>query len=94
MRVCLNLLQVMISYIYAHHKLLVKFDKTLTEYFNFDNSDKISQLIKYNFLLMHLYQRLRAVSDPSYIHVNKQFLQKARPLHTKNIRIHIDTWSY
>ena len=76
-----NLLQVMIDYINTHHKLLVEFDKTLTEYFNFDNNEKISQLIKYNFLLMHLYQQLRAIADPSYIHLNKQFLQKARYLH-------------
>ena len=76
-----NLFQVMIDYINTHHKLLVEFDKTLTEYFNFDNNEKISQLIKYNFLLMHLYQQLRAIADPSYIHLNKQFLQKARYLH-------------
>ena len=73
-----NLLQVMISYIDTHHKLLLEFDKTLKEYFNFDNKEKISQLIKCSFLLMHLYQRLRAVADSSYIRVNKQFLQKAR----------------
>ena len=83
-----NLLQVMINYIDTHHKLLVEFDKTLKEYFNFDNNEKISQLIKYNFLLICLYQRLRAVADPSYIHINKQFLQKAHSIHNSNIKIH------
>ena len=83
-----NLLQVMIDYIDTHHKLLVEFDKTLTECFNFDNNENISQLIKYNFLLMHLYQRLRAVADPSYFHLNKQFLQKARYLHNNGDEIH------
>ena len=83
-----NLLQVMIDYIDTHHKLLVDFDRTFMECFNFDNNEKISQLIKYNFLLMHLYQLLRAVADPSYIHVNKQFLQKARYLHKNDIQIH------
>ena len=82
-----NLLQFMIDYVDTHHKLLVEFDKTLKECFNFDNSEKISQLIKYNFLLMHLYQQLKAVIDPSYIHVNKQFLQKARYLHKNDIEI-------
>ena len=83
-----NLLQFMIDYVDTHHKLLVEFDKTLKECFNFDNSEKISQLIKYNFLLMHLYEQLKAVIDPSYIHVNKQFLQKARYLHKNDIEIH------
>ena len=83
-----NLLQFMIDYVDTHHKLLVEFDKTLKECFNFDNSEKISQLIKYNFLLMHLYEQLKAVTDPSYIHVNKQFLQKARYLHKNDIEIH------
>ena len=83
-----NILQVMVSHIDTHHKLLVEFDKTLPEYFNFDNNEKISQLIKYNLLLMHLYQRLRVVADPSYIHVNKQFLQKAQSLHRNDVEIH------
>ena len=83
-----NLLQFTIDYVDTHHKLLVEFDKTLKECFNFDNSEKISQLIKYNFLLMHLYEQLKAVIDPSYIHVNKQFLQKARYLHKNDIEIH------
>ena len=43
-----NILQVMVSHIDTHHKLLVEFDKTLPEYFNFDNNEKIYQLIKYN----------------------------------------------
>ena len=76
-----NLLRVMINYIDTHHKLLVDFDKTLTEYFNFDNNEMICRLIKYNFLLICLYQRLRAVADPSYIPLDKQFLQKVRYLH-------------
>ena len=76
-----NLMKVMIDYIDTHYKLLVEFDKTFAEYFSFDGNWKISQLIKYNFLLMHIYHRLRAVADPSYIHLNKQFLQKARYLH-------------
>ena len=83
-----NLLRVMINYIDTHHKLLVEFDKTLKEYFNFDNNEMICQLIKYNFLLICLYQRLRAVADPSYIHINKQFLQKAHSIHNSNIKIH------
>ena len=83
-----NILQVMVSHIDTHHKLLVEFDKTLPEYFNFDNNEKIYQLIKYNLLLMHLYQRLRAVADPSYIHVNKQFLQKTQSLHWNDVEIH------
>ena len=36
---------------------------------------------------MRLYQRLRAVADPSYIHLNKQFLQKARYLHENGDKI-------
>ena len=82
-----NLLQVMIHYIDKCHKLLVEFDQSLTEYFNFDNNE-VSQLIKYNLLLMYLFQQLRAVADPSYTHVNKQFLQKACSLHKNDNKIH------
>ena len=48
-----NLLQVLIDYIDTHHKLLVEFDKTLTEYFNFDKKKKISQLIKFSQLFIN-----------------------------------------
>ena len=83
-----NLVEVMIDYIDIHHKLLVEFDKKFAEYINFHDNEKISQLIKYNFLLMYLYQRLMAVADPSYIHLNKQFFQKARYLHKNYDQIH------
>ena len=83
-----NLVKVMIDYIDTHHKLLVEFDKKFAEYINFHDNEKISQLIKYNFLLMYLYHRLMEVADPSYIHLNKQFFQKARYLHKNYDQIH------
>ena len=76
-----NFLSSVIHFIDTCHKLPVEFEKPFRDILSCKNSCKIFQFFKYNFLLMELYHELMVIVDPSYTHINKQLISKAKHLH-------------
>ena len=76
-----NFLSSVINYIDTCHKLPVEFEKPFRDILSCRESRKIFKLFKYNFLLMQLYHELMVIVDPSYTHINKQLISKAKRLH-------------
>ena len=76
-----NFLSYVINFIDTCHKLPVEFEKPFRDILSYRKSCKIFQFFKYNFLLMQLYHELMVIVDPSYTHINKQLISKAKHLH-------------
>ena len=76
-----NFLSSVINFIDTCHKLPVEFERPFRDILSCRKSCKILQFFKYNFILMQLYHELMVIVDPSYTHINKQLISKAKLLH-------------